>query len=210
GRIRPGDVLMGLEREDGTRLDFAGWTIADVAARIRGPEGTRIRLIVRPAGTDRTTTYELTRGVLTPPPTGLLRVAASGQARPLPTLTPARPATDVSVPQVALHPDGSRLAVLVTAHPMRAATFHGREERVQIRDGNDGRLIGEWSLPLIDLQALAYSPDGRTLAAIGSSLSVSAAATERTTSAFELKRQLLLLDSADGRILRTMAIAASA
>ena len=43
---------------------------------IRGPEGTRFRLIVRHRGTDQPVTYELTRGCLP------RRVSWSGTSRP--------------------------------------------------------------------------------------------------------------------------------
>lgn len=61
GRLQPEDRIIGIEKEDGTREEFVEKKLSDIVRKIRGPKGTQIRLIIRPAGTKEEKIYELTR-----------------------------------------------------------------------------------------------------------------------------------------------------
>jgi carboxyl-terminal processing protease len=61
GRLQPEDKIIGIEKEDGTKIDLVGKKLNDVVRFIRGPRGTKVRLIVQPDGTNENRTYELTR-----------------------------------------------------------------------------------------------------------------------------------------------------
>lgn len=61
GRLQPEDKILGIESEDGQEIDFIEKKLADVVRHIRGPRGTKVRLIVQPAGTKDRKIYELTR-----------------------------------------------------------------------------------------------------------------------------------------------------
>ncbi len=61
GRLKVEDKILAVEKEDGTRVEFAEMKISDVVRFIRGPRDTKVRLVVQPNGTKETTVYELTR-----------------------------------------------------------------------------------------------------------------------------------------------------
>jgi tetratricopeptide (TPR) repeat protein len=63
GRLRPGDVLLGTEPGP----SFAGRPLEEIMAALRGKAGTRVRLVVRPAGSRGLSVYELTRAPIRPP-----------------------------------------------------------------------------------------------------------------------------------------------
>jgi len=60
-RLRPEDKIIGIQNEDGTEIDLVEKKLNDVVRYIRGPRGTKVRLIVQPAGTKEKRIYELTR-----------------------------------------------------------------------------------------------------------------------------------------------------
>jgi carboxyl-terminal processing protease len=61
GRLQADDKIVGIENTDGSREDFVGKKLADVVRKIRGPAGSKVRLIVQPADSKEQKTYELTR-----------------------------------------------------------------------------------------------------------------------------------------------------
>jgi carboxyl-terminal processing protease len=61
GRLQPEDKIVGIQKEDGSEIDLVEKKLSDVVRYIRGPRGTKVRLIVRPAGTSEKVVYELTR-----------------------------------------------------------------------------------------------------------------------------------------------------
>ena len=61
GRLQPEDKIIGIEKEDGSQIDLVEKKLSDVVRYIRGPRGTKVRLIVQPAGTKEKKIYELTR-----------------------------------------------------------------------------------------------------------------------------------------------------
>jgi len=61
GRLQVEDKVMGIVNADGTEEDFVEKKLSDVVRKIRGPAGTKVNLIVQPAGTRERKTYELTR-----------------------------------------------------------------------------------------------------------------------------------------------------
>ncbi|GIW88833.1 MAG: tail-specific protease [Isosphaeraceae bacterium] len=61
GRLQEEDRIVGIIKEDGTREDFVEKKLNDVVRKIRGPKGTKVKLIVRPAGSNEERIYELTR-----------------------------------------------------------------------------------------------------------------------------------------------------
>ncbi len=61
GRLRPEDKIIGIQKEDGTEIDLVEKKLNDVVRYIRGPRGTKVRLIVQPDGTKEKRIYELTR-----------------------------------------------------------------------------------------------------------------------------------------------------
>jgi carboxyl-terminal processing protease len=60
-RLRPEDKIIGIQNEDGTEIDLVEKKLNDVVRYIRGPRGTKVRLIVQPDGTKERRIYELTR-----------------------------------------------------------------------------------------------------------------------------------------------------
>jgi tetratricopeptide (TPR) repeat protein len=63
GRLRPGDMLLGVEPAP----SFTGKPREEVSAALKGAAGTIVRLVVRPAGSGRRAVYELTRAAVRPP-----------------------------------------------------------------------------------------------------------------------------------------------
>jgi carboxyl-terminal processing protease len=61
GRLQPGDKIIGVEKEDGEKIDLVGKKLNDVVRYIRGRRGTKVRLVVQPDGVKETRIYELTR-----------------------------------------------------------------------------------------------------------------------------------------------------
>ena len=61
GRLQPEDKIIGIQKDDGGEIDLVEKKLSDVVRHIRGPRGTKVRLIVQPAGTKDRKIYELTR-----------------------------------------------------------------------------------------------------------------------------------------------------
>jgi carboxyl-terminal processing protease len=61
GRLQPEDKIIGIEKEDGEAIDLVEKKLADVVRHIRGPRGTKVRLVVQPDGTKEKRVYEITR-----------------------------------------------------------------------------------------------------------------------------------------------------
>ncbi len=61
GRLHEEDKIIGKENDDGTRESFIGKKLADVVRKIRGPKGTKVKVVVQPAGSQEEKVYELTR-----------------------------------------------------------------------------------------------------------------------------------------------------
>jgi carboxyl-terminal processing protease len=61
GRLQPEDKIIGIQKEDGSEIDLVEKKLNDVVRYIRGPRGTKVRLIVQPEGTKDKKVYELTR-----------------------------------------------------------------------------------------------------------------------------------------------------
>ncbi len=61
GRIHAGDQVMGVEDKEGKVVEFTGKGLGDVVELIRGPVGSKIKLVVQPNGSVECKTYELTR-----------------------------------------------------------------------------------------------------------------------------------------------------
>jgi carboxyl-terminal processing protease len=61
GRLEPEDKIVGVEGEDGQVIDFVEKKLSDVVRIIRGPRGTKVKLIVQPADSKERKVYELVR-----------------------------------------------------------------------------------------------------------------------------------------------------
>jgi carboxyl-terminal processing protease len=61
GRLGLEDKIVGIETEDGEKEDFIGKKLSDVVRKIRGPSGTKVKIVVQPADSKEIKTYELTR-----------------------------------------------------------------------------------------------------------------------------------------------------
>jgi carboxyl-terminal processing protease len=61
GRLQIDDRIIGIQKDDGTEIDLVEKKLKDVVRYIRGPRGTKVRLIVQPANTTERKVYELTR-----------------------------------------------------------------------------------------------------------------------------------------------------
>ena len=61
GRLQPEDKIIGIQKENGEEIDLVEKKLNDVVRYIRGPRGTKVRLIVQPDGTKERRIYELTR-----------------------------------------------------------------------------------------------------------------------------------------------------
>lgn len=70
GRLKTNDRIVGAEGADGKIIEFADQPLGAAVERICGPEGSKIKLVVQPAGSDERRTYELTRAriVVNPDP----------------------------------------------------------------------------------------------------------------------------------------------
>jgi len=60
GRLQPEDKIIGIEK-DGAVIDLVEKKLNDVVRYIRGPRGTKVRLVIQPEGTKEKRVYELTR-----------------------------------------------------------------------------------------------------------------------------------------------------
>jgi hypothetical protein len=67
GRLKKDDILVGVIRDDGEKTEFHGKELTEVVGALRGPAGTRVKLLVRPAGKEEVATYELDRDKVTVP-----------------------------------------------------------------------------------------------------------------------------------------------
>jgi len=61
GRLQPEDKIVGIQKENGEDIDLVEKKLNDVVRYIRGPRGTKVKLIVQPDGTKERRIYELTR-----------------------------------------------------------------------------------------------------------------------------------------------------
>ena len=50
GRLQPEDKIVGIQKENGEEIDLVEKKLSDVVRYIRGPRGTKVRLIVQPDG----------------------------------------------------------------------------------------------------------------------------------------------------------------
>ena len=61
GRIQPEDKILGIQKEDGTEIDFVEKRLRDVVRYIRGEAGTHVRLIIQPSDTKEKKIYDIVR-----------------------------------------------------------------------------------------------------------------------------------------------------
>lgn len=61
GRLQPEDKILGVIQDDGKTVDFQEMKIGNVVRYIRGPRGTKVKLIVQPAKSTEKVQYDLTR-----------------------------------------------------------------------------------------------------------------------------------------------------
>ncbi len=61
GRLQPEDKIIGIQKENGEEIDLVEKKLNDVVRFIRGPRGSKVRLIVQPEGTNEKRIYEITR-----------------------------------------------------------------------------------------------------------------------------------------------------
>jgi carboxyl-terminal processing protease len=61
GRLQPEDKIIGIEKDNGEVIDLVEKKLNDVVREIRGPSGTKVKLIVQPDGTKEKRVYEITR-----------------------------------------------------------------------------------------------------------------------------------------------------
>lgn len=67
GRIKPGDSIVGIETSNGATLGFADKTLVEVTKLLRGPIGSKIKVIVQPKGSTDRVVYEIERQQLVVP-----------------------------------------------------------------------------------------------------------------------------------------------
>jgi hypothetical protein len=65
GRLKEGDRMVGVEDEEGVLTEFDGNDPANLARVIRGPRGSKVRIVVVPKGSSDRKVYDLTRDVIT-------------------------------------------------------------------------------------------------------------------------------------------------
>ncbi len=61
GRLQPEDKIVGIEGGDGEKDDFYGKKLSDIVRKIRGPAGTKVRIMVKSSGSEDLKIYELVR-----------------------------------------------------------------------------------------------------------------------------------------------------
>ena len=66
-RIKPGDAILGVQDEKGALTGFADKEIAEVAKRLRGPVGSKVKVVVQSKGSDELKVYEIERKPLEAP-----------------------------------------------------------------------------------------------------------------------------------------------
>jgi PDZ domain-containing protein len=81
--IASGDRLVGIVDETGQLVDFQGRDLGEIAALVRGPSGSTLRLVVETKGSEGRRLYELVRAA---PPVG----TAAGTAAAKPAAQTAR------------------------------------------------------------------------------------------------------------------------
>jgi carboxyl-terminal processing protease len=79
GRLQPEDKIVGIQNADNSETDLVEKKLSDVVRYIRGPAGTKVRLIVQPAETKERKIYELTRQKIE-----LVEAKAKGQLLKIP------------------------------------------------------------------------------------------------------------------------------
>jgi len=68
GTIAVGDRIVGVEDAAGQLADFKGKTFAEIVATLRGPNDSKVRVVVEPKGTTDRKVHELRRVALDPIP----------------------------------------------------------------------------------------------------------------------------------------------
>jgi carboxyl-terminal processing protease len=61
GRLQPDDKIVGILNDDKSETDLVEKKLSDVVRYIRGPRGTKVKLIVVPSGSKERKVYEITR-----------------------------------------------------------------------------------------------------------------------------------------------------
>ncbi|MGC8640400.1 MAG: carboxy terminal-processing peptidase [Isosphaeraceae bacterium] len=61
GRLQPEDKIVAIQKENGEEIDLVEKKLSNVVRYIRGPRGTKVRLVVQPAGSKERKVYEITR-----------------------------------------------------------------------------------------------------------------------------------------------------
>ena len=61
GRLQPEDKILGIQKDDGTEVDFVEQRLRDVVRQIRGEANTHARLLVQPHDSKDKKTYDLIR-----------------------------------------------------------------------------------------------------------------------------------------------------
>ncbi|QEH33347.1 Tail-specific protease precursor [Aquisphaera giovannonii] len=61
GRLAPEDKIVAIRKDNGEEIDLVEKKLSDVVRYIRGPRGTKVKLVVIPAGTKERKEYEITR-----------------------------------------------------------------------------------------------------------------------------------------------------
>ncbi len=61
GRIQPEDKILGIQKDDGTEVDFVEKKLKDVVKQIRGDANTHVRLIIQPHDTKDKKVYDIVR-----------------------------------------------------------------------------------------------------------------------------------------------------
>jgi len=61
GRLQPEDKIVAILKDDGDEIDLVEKKLSDVVRYIRGPRGTKVKLVVQPAGSKERKIYEITR-----------------------------------------------------------------------------------------------------------------------------------------------------
>ena len=61
GRIQPEDKILGIQKDDGTEVDFVEKRLRDVVRQIRGEANTHVRLIIQPHDSKDRKVYDIVR-----------------------------------------------------------------------------------------------------------------------------------------------------
>lgn len=84
GRLKKGDAIAGVETESGGIVGFADKAPEEISKALRGPSGSKVKIIVLPAGSSDRKVYEVERGKLALPKTDEKAPSASGKGASLP------------------------------------------------------------------------------------------------------------------------------